>query len=171
MVATKPPELAARGASMTLQPIRAAVFALLALGSPTLAADKPVKVFVLAGQSNMEGQGFIAADPKWNDGKGSLERLTKDPATADRFKHIVGKDGRWAVRDDVWVHYLDHKGQLTIGYGAKEDRIGTKAFWRDKESSPTSQAYHWNTNAETYYLIGEAMGIAMKNLCQTKPVP
>ena len=85
---------------------------------------KPVKVFILAGQSNMEGQGFIKADPKRNGGKGSLEYLVKDPATADKFKHLLGKDGKWVVRDDVWIHYLDRKGKLTVGYGAKEDRIG-----------------------------------------------
>jgi len=34
--------------------------------------------------------------------------------------------------------------------------------------SPTGQGFHWNTNAETYYLIGEAMGHAMKKLCETK---
>ena len=47
--------------------------------------------------------------------------------------------------------------------------VGTKAFWRDKEMSPSGQGYHWNTNAETYYLIGEAMGTAMKKLCEAKP--
>ena len=87
-------------------------------------ANKPIKVFILAGQSNMEGQGFIKADPKRNEGKGSLEHLTKDPATAAMFKHLLAKDGKWAVRDDVWIHYLDRKGKLTVGYGAKEDRIG-----------------------------------------------
>src|SRR3954463_5375701 len=104
--------------------IRAAVIVLLALAAPGGAAGKPVKVFVLAGQSNMEGQGFIKADPKRNEGKGSLEYLVKDQATGDKFKHLVGKDGKWAVRDDVWIHYLERKGKLTIGYGAKEDRIG-----------------------------------------------
>ncbi len=43
--------------------------------------------------------------------------------------------------------------------------VGTKSFWRDKDVSPSGQEYHWNTNAETYYLIGEAMGTAMKKLC------
>ena len=62
----------------------------------TAEAPRPVKVFILAGQSNMEGQGFIKADPKRNGGKGSLEFLVKDPATADKFKHLVGKDGKWA---------------------------------------------------------------------------
>ncbi len=47
--------------------------------------------------------------------------------------------------------------------------VATKAFWRDKEVSPTGQGYHWNTNVETHYLIGEAMGNAMKKLCGTKP--
>ena len=285
--------------------------------------EKPVKVFILAGQSNMEGQGFIKADPKRNEGKGSLEYLVKNPSTAAKFKKLTAPNDSWAVRDDVWIHYLDRKGKLTAGYGAKEDRIGpelgfgfvvgdlfeepvlliklawggkslakdfrppssggevgpfykeivgrskailanldkefpalagkgyqlagfgwhqgwndrvnqafndeyeknmanfirdirkdlgvgglpfviaetgmtgpneshpralslmkaqaavagypefqgnvafvgTKAFWREKEDSPSGQGYHWNTNAETYYLIGESMGQAMKGLC------
>ncbi len=42
--------------------------------------------------------------------------------------------------------------------------VGTRAFWRPKEQSPNAQGYHWNANAETHYLIGEAMGLAMKQL-------
>jgi len=42
--------------------------------------------------------------------------------------------------------------------------VGTRAFWRPKEASPSAQGYHWNSNAETYYLIGHAMGEAMKRL-------
>ena len=83
-----------------------------------------VKVFILAGQSNMEGQGFIAADPKRNGGKGSLEFLVKDAATAPKFAHLVDAAGKWRVRDDVFIHYLQRKGPLTVGYGAKETQIG-----------------------------------------------
>ena len=36
--------------------------------------------------------------------------------------------------------------------------VGTKDFYRPKEQSPSGQAYHWNNNAETYYLIGDGMG-------------
>src|SRR6187399_397040 len=87
----------------------------LAVGSGVAAAaDKPVKVFILAGQSNMEGQGFIAADPKRNAGKGSLEHLVKDPATAARYKHLVDAAGKWRTRDDVMISYLDRKGPLTV---------------------------------------------------------
>ncbi|MFO0908912.1 MAG: sialate O-acetylesterase [Isosphaeraceae bacterium] len=288
----------------------------------TTDVQPPVRVYVLAGQSNMEGHGFVKADPKRNGGKGSLEFLAKDPATAARFRHLVDQDGNWVVRKDVWIDYLDRKGPLTVGYGVKDDRIGpemgfgwvmgdateapvvliklawggkslavdfrppsaggevgpyyreivsrtkailanlgrefpelagrkvelvgfgwhqgwndrinqayndayetnlahfirdirrdlgvknlpfvvaetgmsgreekhpralslmraqaavakypefqgnvafvpTRDFWRDKHDSPTGQAYHWNTNAETYYLIGGAMGLAMKQL-------
>ena len=98
---------------------------LLAFAESTPAADaKPVKVFILAGQSNMEGQGFIAADAKRNAGKGSLEFLAQDTATAARFAKLADKDGKWRTRDDVWISYLDRKGPLTVGYGAKQDRIG-----------------------------------------------
>jgi alpha-galactosidase len=46
--------------------------------------------------------------------------------------------------------------------------VGTKTFWRPKEQSPSGQGYHWNSNAETYYLIGDAMGEAMKRLLGAK---
>ena len=96
--------------------------------APALAEQpgkSPVKVFILAGQSNMEGQGSIKANAKnRNEGKGTLEYLVKDPATAARFKHTVDKDGKWLVRDDVWIWYLGRKGGLTAGFGAKADKIG-----------------------------------------------
>jgi alpha-galactosidase len=91
---------------------------------PKQAGKGPVKVFILAGQSNMEGQGIIKMDPKRNAGKGTLEYLVKDPATAERYKHLVDKKGEWVVRDDVWIWYWGRKGGLTVGYGAKESLIG-----------------------------------------------
>ena len=50
------------------------VFGCLLFTASLHAADKPVKVFILAGQSNMQGTGFVKADPKRNGGKGSLDR-------------------------------------------------------------------------------------------------
>jgi len=88
------------------------------------AGQSPLKVFILAGQSNMEGQGIIKLDPKRNEGKGSLEYLVKNPATAERYRHLVDKTGQWLVRDDVWIWCLGRKGGLTVGYGAKENLIG-----------------------------------------------
>jgi alpha-galactosidase len=45
--------------------------------------------------------------------------------------------------------------------------VGTRDFYRPKEDSPSGQAYHWNSNAETHYLIGEVMGKAVLRLMQT----
>lgn len=86
--------------------------------------NEPVKVFILAGQSNMEGQGKVACDLQKNGGKGSLDYVVHHPATANRFKSVLDKGGRWIVRDDVWIWYLGRKGKLTVGYGANEDKIG-----------------------------------------------
>ncbi|UCG50285.1 MAG: VCBS repeat-containing protein [Phycisphaerales bacterium] len=293
------------------------------IGRAARPGRSPVKVFILAGQSNMEGQGIVPSDPKRNGGKGTLEYLVKNPATSGAFSHLVDNQGNWLERQDVWIWYLGRKGPLTVGYGAGPDRIGpelqfghvmadhfenqvllikaawggkslakdfrppssagqvgpyytemlkhvrdvlanlkkhfpdydgrgyeitgigwhqgwndrvnqafndeyeknlanfirdirkesdaaglpfviaetgmsghaekhpralslmraqaavaeydefkdnvafvgTKDFYRPKEASPSGQAYHWNTNAETYFLIGNAMGLAMKKLC------
>jgi hypothetical protein len=81
---------------------------------PAIAA--PGKAFVLAGQSNMEGQAVADLDGKnYNDGKGTLKALLRDPAKAAMFKHLVGPDGKWTVRDDVRVRYKRERGPLLEG--------------------------------------------------------
>src|SRR4051794_18750794 len=102
------------------------LFAFLLLGpfAAVRAADplKPVKVFVLAGQSNMEGQAVADLDGKdYNHGKGTLKALLSDPARAPLVKHLVTDRGGWAVREDVWVRYQREKqpllaGPLTVGF-------------------------------------------------------
>ncbi len=77
---------------------------------------KPVKVFLLAGQSNMEGQAVADLDGKdYNDGKGTLKFLLKDSEQAPRFQHLATGTGEWAVREDVWVHYQPERGPLKSG--------------------------------------------------------
>jgi hypothetical protein len=44
--------------------------------------------------------------------------------------------------------------------------VATRSFWRDEENSPSKQGYRWNSNAETFYLIGDGMGRAMLELCR-----
>ncbi|MCA1686656.1 MAG: sialate O-acetylesterase, partial [Planctomycetia bacterium] len=75
------------------------------------ATDRPVKVFILAGDSNMAGR--------------PLSRLLKsNPArTREHFGHLI-RDGGWVVRDDVWIKYLDRKGNLTVGFGQTPERFG-----------------------------------------------
>ncbi|NBO93620.1 MAG: sialate O-acetylesterase, partial [Planctomycetia bacterium] len=84
----------------------------LLLGSVAVmnAAETPgtVKVFILAGQSNMVGQAPVAL----------ADLQADDPKMKDQFAHLR-KDGKWIVRDDVFIKYFERKGPLTIGYGAK----------------------------------------------------
>ena len=45
--------------------------------------------------------------------------------------------------------------------------IDTRDFYREASISPTQQGYHWNSNAETYLLIGDGMASAMLDtLCR-----
>jgi alpha-galactosidase len=39
--------------------------------------------------------------------------------------------------------------------------IDARPFWREPEVSPKNQDYHYNHNAETYMLVGDALGRAM----------
>lgn len=97
---------------------------LLSLGAAARDNTKPVRVFILAGQSNMEGAGRIKADPKRNGGKGSLEFLVKDDATKKHFAPLVDETGQWRTRNDVWISYGDRRGPLTVGYGSSRETIG-----------------------------------------------
>ncbi len=79
-------------------------------------APGPVKVFILAGQSNMEGQAVVDLGGKdYNDGKGTLAALLKDPAKAPLVRRLTTDKGEWAVRDDVWVRYKRENGPLLAG--------------------------------------------------------
>jgi len=93
-----------------------------------LKPSNTLRVFWLAGQSNMQGQGVVDFDhPKhYNGGRGILKNVMKTPGHADRYRHIVDANGDWIVRDDVFVRYQTKEelktGGLSIGftgYGGK----------------------------------------------------
>lgn len=105
--------------------LRTCLTALLIVAASNLSAGESVKVFLLAGQSNMEGHGRVTPDPKSaNSGQGTLEWLVKNESTAPRFKHLVDDAGKWVVRDDVQIWYLGRQGGLTAGYGHREGFMG-----------------------------------------------
>jgi len=74
------------------------------------------RVFVLAGQSNMEGQAVVDLDGRdYNDGKGTLAALFETPAIAARLAHLKTPDGSWRTRDDVFVRYARERQPLLVG--------------------------------------------------------
>ncbi|MEP6754725.1 MAG: sialate O-acetylesterase [Chthonomonadales bacterium] len=82
----------------------------------TRAKPRPLKVFILAGQSNMEGQAVVDLDGKdYNEGRGTLKALLADPISRPRYRHLVNPDGSWATQDNVWVRYKKEDGTLKAG--------------------------------------------------------
>jgi alpha-galactosidase len=83
---------------------------------------KPLKVFILAGQSNMEGHAKVE----------TFDYIGDDPATAALLKMMRGADGKPRVADHVWISYLTGRydgsangegaGKLTAGFGARGDK-------------------------------------------------
>ncbi|MEM9021569.1 MAG: sialate O-acetylesterase [Planctomycetota bacterium] len=91
---------------------------------PAAGDQTPVQVFILAGQSNMQGQGVVEMDHpnSYNGGKGNLVWSMQHSASRERMGHLRDAQGRWVVRDDVAVWYKPRdqvrRGPLTIGYTA-----------------------------------------------------
>ena len=90
---------------------------------------KPLKVFILAGQSNMEGHADIR----------TFDYIGKDPLTAPMLKEMRNPDGTPRVCDKVWMSYLtgpydgsangEGLGNLTAGFGERGNqptKIGGK---------------------------------------------
>lgn len=46
--------------------------------------------------------------------------------------------------------------------------VETRDFWREADQSPKNQGFHYNQNAETYMMVGEALGKAMLQLQNDK---
>ena len=80
-------------------------------------AGKPLKVYILSGQSNMEGQARIE----------TFDYIGEDPATAPLLKKMRNADSRPRVCENVWISYFTGRGsnngegfgRLTAGYGSR----------------------------------------------------
>ena len=78
---------------------------------------RPLKVFILAGQSNMEGHAKVE----------TFDYIGDDPATAPLLKKMRNADGSSRVCDGAWISYFTGRGddngegfgKLTSGYGSR----------------------------------------------------
>ena len=80
------------------------------------AQAKPLKVFILAGQSNMEGHAKIE----------TFDYIGDDPVTAPLLEQMRGADGKPRVCEHAYISYLTGSdtngegfGKLTAGYGSR----------------------------------------------------
>ncbi len=109
-----------------IRPISFACFLILACGLSVDAA--PLKVYILAGQSNMEGHAQVR----------TFDVMAQDKTTAPILMEMLGASGKPRVCDDVWISYYtgggdnmgEGFGKLTAGYGSRRnpaeasDKIG-----------------------------------------------
>ncbi len=81
------------------------------------AAKGPVKVFILAGQSNMDGQANVS----------TIDFLGEDKANAPLLKKFKPDGNTLVTRDDVWVAHRGVYGKLGPGYGGRksDDKLGS----------------------------------------------
>ncbi len=83
-------------------------------------AQDPVQVFILAGQSNMEGKGSVENGTNGVLGAigGLRYQVNNDPAN---YGHLGDGEGNWNTRTDVHVYSTTDGGEgggLTVGYGS-----------------------------------------------------
>ncbi|MFM9017703.1 MAG: sialate O-acetylesterase, partial [Verrucomicrobiota bacterium] len=80
---------------------------------------KPLQVYILVGQSNMEGHAKVE----------TIDYIGEDPATAPVLKRMLGPDGKPATAKNVWISYFtgigkkngEGFGKLTTGYGSRQN--------------------------------------------------
>lgn len=81
-------------------------------------AAKPLKVFILCGQSNMQGHAEVR----------TLEHLKLAPETLPMYEALVNRDGTPRIHENVWISYLSSEGfkhgALSTGYGANQNKLG-----------------------------------------------
>jgi hypothetical protein len=108
---------------MKMKPTVILTAALLCALSP-ISFAKPLKVFILAGQSNMEGPANIS----------TFDYIGDDPATAPMLKKMRGSDGKPTVCEGAWIAYItganatnfELHGKMTAGYGSMWGQDRTK---------------------------------------------
>ena len=88
--------------------------AVLLGGAVASDAKEPLKVFILTGQSNMQGHAHVR----------TMDVMALDPVTAPLLKDLRQEDGTPKVSERVWISSLgssqeEKVGRLTEGYGAE----------------------------------------------------
>ncbi len=93
----------------------ALALAMAGLVPSVAAADGPLQVFVLAGQSNMQGHAHVR----------TFDAMALNPTTAPILKEMRAGDGTPRVCERVWISSIgcadeEQVGRLTAGFGAKK---------------------------------------------------
>jgi hypothetical protein len=94
------------------------IVVLFAGDKSAIAQSRPLRIFILAGQSNMEGHAKVE----------TFDYIGDDPATAPLLKMMRRENGQPHVCDGAWISYFTGSGEdngegfgpLTAGYGSRQ---------------------------------------------------
>lgn len=102
---------------MTMKSLIKTLFAVVALlhGHTIAASKEPLQVFILAGQSNMQGHAKVS----------TFEHIGMDPATKSMLTDMLNPEGSPRTCERVWISSLgsaatEQTGKLTAGFGASD---------------------------------------------------
>lgn len=100
--------------SVAIQALLLTVIGLNACLSDTVTGAEPLKVFILAGQSNMQGHAHVR----------TIDAMRLNPAAAPLLKDMRNADGSDYVCERVWISSIgsadeEQTGRLTAGFGTK----------------------------------------------------
>ena len=137
-----------------MKPLSLVVCAALSFGQSSGAEGKPLKVFILAGQSNMEGHAKIE----------TFDYIGDDPATAPLLKMMRGADGKPAVCEGAWISYFTGSGEnerrgLRQAHGGLRlaAEAGRRTAGRSGRSSPSASRW-MRRSTEPVLIIKTAWG-------------
>ena len=98
-----------------LSPLCGAIALVLGHG---VAEAGPLKVYILSGQSNMQGHAQVR----------TFAHIGMDPKTAPLLAEMVDDQGNPRVCEQAWISFLsadlEKQGPLTAGFGADDSKIG-----------------------------------------------
>ncbi len=91
-------------------------FVALLLSLPSTLNAQPLQVYILAGQSNMQGHAHVR----------TIEHIGMDPATKPLLAEMQNADGSPKVCERVWISSIgcaehEQTGRLTTGFGASQN--------------------------------------------------
>lgn len=133
---------------------------------------------------NYNGQGYEIAGFVWFQGhkdkdlpkevyEKHLVNLIKDLRNefkSPEMKAVVATVGFNGMKMEPG-HFMTWEAQMAVGdpkqhpeFAGNVASVDTRSFWRSRGESPTGTGYHYNHNAETYVLTGDALGRAMVKL-------
>jgi hypothetical protein len=91
-------------------------------GSTVMASEAPLKVYIMAGQSNMQGSAHFR----------TFKAIGDDPETSALLNVILDQNGDPVLCGNAWITYFRQQdkrdtvlqGKIKVGYGFDHERIG-----------------------------------------------